>query len=305
MRATGQMVFVKYKNMKIILSRKGFDTGSGGKPSPFFVDRGIHFSIPIPDDNAFFSYRDLRFNDDLSLYDLMEKLGVAENERDRQAHTDPDIRIDLYSNNPAIQMHLANWEPLFGQHGHEQCRLCRQNVGPGDIFLFYGLFQDVRIIKDRYRFIEGATKRQIIWGYLQVKEVLHVNDNNIINHHHPHYHGRIHYENNTIYRAAEILSFNPNMPGYGRLPFNDRLILSKNASARANEYNLFSLPRFFKDISVVGIGDVCRARSRPDPDNNDRYLLRFPNRGQEFIFAENNEVTHWAEEIILGTENRA
>ena len=39
---------------KLILSRKGFDSGSGGCPSPIFPD-GTMFSLPIPsyDDEAF------------------------------------------------------------------------------------------------------------------------------------------------------------------------------------------------------------------------------------------------------------
>ena len=35
------------KPRKLILSRKGFDTQAGGKPSPVFPD-GSMFSLPIP-----------------------------------------------------------------------------------------------------------------------------------------------------------------------------------------------------------------------------------------------------------------
>ena len=42
------------KPRKLILSRKGFDSGSGGCPSPIFPD-GTVFSLPIPsgDEEAF------------------------------------------------------------------------------------------------------------------------------------------------------------------------------------------------------------------------------------------------------------
>ncbi len=37
--------------MKVILSRKGFDSSAGGYPSPHFVQDGRLLSLPIPEEN--------------------------------------------------------------------------------------------------------------------------------------------------------------------------------------------------------------------------------------------------------------
>ena len=47
---------------RIILSRKGFDSKFGGKPSPIFRDKRI-FSIPIPQEEpAPHRYKDVEYN---------------------------------------------------------------------------------------------------------------------------------------------------------------------------------------------------------------------------------------------------
>lgn len=47
---------------KLILSRKGFDSSAGGKPSFIYGDRLI--SLPIPEENnSGISYDQLRFDD--------------------------------------------------------------------------------------------------------------------------------------------------------------------------------------------------------------------------------------------------
>ena len=44
--------------MRLILSRKGFDSSSGGCPSPIFPD-GSMIALPIPDKGSLVRYRDL------------------------------------------------------------------------------------------------------------------------------------------------------------------------------------------------------------------------------------------------------
>ncbi len=64
------MLFCGCENiMKIILSRKGFDSEAGGYPSPLFIEEKCHVSLPIPEDingNAFdtgITYSDIYFKD--------------------------------------------------------------------------------------------------------------------------------------------------------------------------------------------------------------------------------------------------
>ena len=48
--------------MKVILSRKGFDSANGGIVSPIFED-GAMISMPIPASEDFYTYDDLCYCD--------------------------------------------------------------------------------------------------------------------------------------------------------------------------------------------------------------------------------------------------
>ena len=47
--------------MKIILSRKGFDSGNGGQPSPILPD-GTLLSMPIPSNDSDNTYSTIMWN---------------------------------------------------------------------------------------------------------------------------------------------------------------------------------------------------------------------------------------------------
>jgi hypothetical protein len=92
-------------DMKIILSRKGFDCSFGGVPSP--IRDGKMMSVPIPEMNGkgnFFDtgrrYRDLRN------FELPSKCRYGP---EKFCHLDPDIRRELHRKLP------VGWVPVFGQ----------------------------------------------------------------------------------------------------------------------------------------------------------------------------------------------
>ena len=58
--------------MKVILSRKGFDSEFGGYPSPI-LPNGQMISLPIPDQNEELRYSDVMAGDS-ACYDLMRDL---------------------------------------------------------------------------------------------------------------------------------------------------------------------------------------------------------------------------------------
>ena len=58
--------------MKVILSRKGFDSQYGGMPSPILPD-GTMLSLPIPSKDDNIKYSDLNWNGK-SYYDLIHEL---------------------------------------------------------------------------------------------------------------------------------------------------------------------------------------------------------------------------------------
>src|SRR5438105_4185619 len=108
--------------MKIILSRKGFDTSSGGIPSPIFPD-GTLFSLPIPDNSAPTTYAQIDVCGHSAAEVLSDLGGLPEVSH---AHLDPDLREGAISR-------PTGWRPLFGQDGGAQTHLRKQGVGLGAI----------------------------------------------------------------------------------------------------------------------------------------------------------------------------
>lgn len=130
--------------MKIILSRKGFDSSYGGGPSPIVEGRPI--SLPIPDDHGLSrtSYADL------GLGDHVERASSKGPRRDDLCHHDP--------------MFLADGTCLFGQCGGPATHLLRTNaIGPRDVFLFFGWFAG-----------DGWPDHHRIFGYLEIAEIIRI-----------------------------------------------------------------------------------------------------------------------------------
>ena len=121
--------------MRVILSRKGFDSGAGGCPSPILPD-GRLLSLPIPDVASPLRYRDLQAGD-VDLGELVEQLTGGRYPAGHPAHLDPDLQVGTLARAP-------HWRPLLGQSGSAQGHLLNQGVGVGDLFLFFGLFQPVK-----------------------------------------------------------------------------------------------------------------------------------------------------------------
>lgn len=148
--------------MRLILSRKGFDSSSGGCPSPIFPD-GSMISLPIPDKRSQVRYNDLTWRG-RNLGDLVARLTKGKQRCDFRAHLDPDLRRDLVP-------HERGWRPSLGQVGAAQGHLRKQGVAAGDVFLFFGLF---RPVDADLRWAGPPTHR--VWGWLQVGEAAPVDD---------------------------------------------------------------------------------------------------------------------------------
>lgn len=121
--------------MKIVLSRKGFDSTAGSVPSPI-VD-GVPLSLPIParDRSA------TRFAD-RGLGETVARLTRGKLTGADLCHDDPMFHDGLC------------W---LGQCGAAQGHLARHGVGPGDHFLFFGLFADP-VTGERHHRIFGHMK---------------------------------------------------------------------------------------------------------------------------------------------------
>ena len=149
--------------MKLILSRKGFDSSAGGVPSPIYPD-GRMVSLPIPDKKSDVTYSDISCEGD-SLGPLVAQLTGGRIPSHYRAHIDPDLVQESLPR-------LAGWRPIFGQTGPAQSHLRNNGVGPGDLFLFFGLFRRVEGRDGAYTWTTNARPCHVIWGWLQVAEVL-------------------------------------------------------------------------------------------------------------------------------------
>ncbi|MEM9501986.1 MAG: hypothetical protein AAF941_09085 [Pseudomonadota bacterium] len=127
--------------MRIVFSRKGFDSSSGGGPSPI-VD-GCPVSLPIPAGTA-----SATTYGDLGLGELVGTASRGKLGADDPCHHDP--------------MFVDGDVCVFGQHGAAQTHLERQGLGAGDVFVFFGLFAEEKTGEPHHR----------IFGYLRVEETI-------------------------------------------------------------------------------------------------------------------------------------
>lgn len=149
--------------MKVILSRKGFDSTAGGCPSPI-VD-GRPYSLPIPArTRTRVCYGDLPNDVGSILCSVTNDDTWAE----RHCHLDPDLDAQAMKRRPG-------WRGALGQVGRAQRHLRNQAVADGDLFLFFGLFRAVRHVNGRWRF-EGASEHRV-FGWLQIESIVTVGEN--------------------------------------------------------------------------------------------------------------------------------
>jgi hypothetical protein len=214
---------------RIVLSRKGFDKSAGGFASPIFSD-GRMVSLPIPENDRYQEVT-LRF-DDLGdpndqytgissiIRRLPRPFDVA-----RRVHLDPDVRPDLRPKN------RADPTGYFGQEDKAMRQLQNQGVCDpqnNSLFLFYGWFKGVRVVRDGRLHEETPSLRQprthhqhVIWGWLQVEDkprliprgevaqdLAHID-------YHPHIEARYRRTNNYIFVSRKTLSFAENIAGAG------------------------------------------------------------------------------------------
>lgn len=300
--------------MKLILSRKGFDSASGGCPSPIFPD-GTMFSLPIPVADDKITYGELRHvSEDLGVINIGEVVADLTRGRPHEigaghsAHLDPDINFHAYPRQ-------EGWRGLFGQASETESHLANEGVEEGDIFLFFGLFRDVRKAGGHWSFVPRATYRHVLWGWLQIGNLYEAIGRQ--GHaglewasHHPHlqYRG----EKNTLYVASDRLDFGEGSPAWGVFPkLDERLVLTLSGHPKSH----WKLPRcFYPDGGKQPLGHH-RNRSRvlkspylsPDPweprwkpDNDDYAYLESVGRGQEFVLdlGEYPKVKDWARDLI-------
>lgn len=265
--------------MKVILSRKGCDDRYGGCPSPIFPDKTM-LSLPIPGLGSL-TYSELEYNG-LSYKDILKQLKTSF--LHEKCHLDPDIRENVR------KIPAKNWQAAFGQTDKAQTHLENQKVGVGDLFLFFGTFQEVDFVNGIIKKQKLSTARHIIFGYLQIGEILKgENVEKCI--WHPHADRRIHPEkNNTIYLASKKLIINgydSGKKGYGTFDYSPSRVLTKHGMSKSR----WELPDFFKTVPIS-----CHSS-----DSFKSNYFQSVCIGQEIVIEANRNVISWTKKIIEST----
>jgi len=265
--------------VKLILSRKGFDSFNGGVPSPVFPD-GRMLSLPIPDKASRVAYEDLCWPGQPAIGDIVEQLTGGRVSRHDGAHIDPDIFTGSLPRD-------EGWRPIFGQSNAAQAHLKnkKQNVGPGDIFLFFGLFRKVETKDSVLRFASSPPQQHVIFGWLQVDRVVQVDscrESMPWAHYHPHLH--CDYPHNTLYIASEKLT----LPGYGDMGrpgagVFDRYSDTLRLTAPGEATSTWLLPAWFDPDGQKPPLTYHSATWRWGPITEKGVLLRSAHPGQEFV----------------------
>jgi hypothetical protein len=264
--------------MKIILSRKGFDSSNGGHASPILPDNTL-LSLPIPIKKDMDRYCDLSHQGSSYLSIIQQLRRRTEFTEEDTCHLDPDIR-------KSVKERPNNWRSIFGQCDGAQTHLKNNKVGVGDLFLFFGWFKQTKYIGNSLKYVPGSRDLHIIYGYLQVGEIYKCGDT-FPEYTHHHTHTRTENENKTtncIYVAADRLSFNNHLPGFGCFKFNQKLVLTKAGMTRGK----WELPDFFRGLSISHHFQHSWV---------DDYF-KSVDIGQEFVIEENEQVSNWAQQLI-------
>lgn len=285
--------------MKIILSRKGFDSSSGGCPSPILPD-GRAISIPIPDAGSPTCFADItdyaNSKEAINLGQLVEDLTKGRLKSSSGAHIDPDI-------NPQSLPRLPGWQALLGQHGSAQTHLSNQGVSRGDLFLFFGLFRPVERVNNRFQFIPKTVAEHRLWGWLQISE--HCQPESLGEvpwlDYHPHW-NRPEYSNNHLYFAAQNLTLagrNTKLPGAGVFADNANPALRLTQEG-ATKPSLWRLPKGLSPSKMRPPLSYHNDASRWQR-KRDYVLLHSVARGQEFVLQADKypRVEDWLKSLFL------
>ena len=268
--------------MKVILSRKGFDSSNGGIVSPIFED-GTLVSFPIPSDDKD-AFSDLQY-EGTSYSDILLDLHYKGKSH---CHVDPDLDQNRRKTK------VDGWMPAFGQINQSAIYLKNNGIREGDLFLFFGNFHCVRNKGGHFEYIKKTgdfykdKDLQVIWGYLQVGEII---DDPIEQGRlwwHPHSsENRKNNRTNIIFRASERLSLDESKPGAGLLSFRPERVLTAENCNKAT----------WKKNPVYDVKNIVgnRKNSSKDPDR----AIYYAGIWQELCLAESEECTKWARSLIV------
>lgn len=268
--------------MKVILSRKGFDSSNGGMANPIMPD-GTMISMPIPsDDND--TFNDLYYNEETYMKiirDLKPKFSYE------HCHVDPDI-----DSSRRRAVNIEQWKPAFGQINQSAKYLIDTvAVNKGDLFLFFGTFHQTMLHDGHYKYVKKTgnfyadNDLHVIFGYLEVGDILS-NTSGISDYYwHPHASmERMKNSSNTLFVPSRNLSFDEKRPGYGVFPFDEKRVLTMEGKSKATwNYNTVYSPESI----------LCNRKNSAKDEG-----VYYAGIWQELGLKEDDQTSKWARSIF-------
>jgi hypothetical protein len=253
-------------------------------------------SLPIPDKRSPIRYSDITLHEH-NFGDIVLSLTKGRILAHHNAHLDPDLNARSVKRN-------HGWKPLFGATSIAQRHLTKQGVQEGDIFLFFGLFREASQVDGTYRFVEGSKPKHVIWGWLQIGEIINVGTcdrtRNSWASYHPHFF-REEDRNNTLYVASGNLKLSAGLinrlQGGGVFThYSEDLQLT---SPDQRKPSLWKLPALFYPTKDRTPLTYHSDKTRWTKTKGYAYL-RTMGRGQEFVLnaADYTEAESWVFDIM-------
>lgn len=273
----------KGKKMKIILSRKGFDSGYGGFASPILPD-GTMLSLPIPSLQDGIKYSDLVYSNEITYQSIIKQLSNSrvklEGKGDfsvehLECHLDPDLRYETYNR-------LPEWKGIFGQAGSALSHLENNNVSKNDVFLFFGWFRKTIMENGSLKYDPKCKGFHAIYGYLQIEEIQKINTARFEQWamYHPHVRrGKETKSADALFISSDRLSVLPEKRGYGTFDYKEKLRLTKVGYTRSR----WELPNFFREYSI----------SYHSKDSWKEGYFQSAAKGQEFVIEGDSRLEKW------------
>ena len=266
-------------SMKAIFSRKGFDSGYGGVPSPVMPDMTLA-SLPIPG------------SDGCARYGRIDAEAFA--------HLDPDLSAKSMDR-------IEGWR---GSLGH----LAGQGVGAGDVFLFFGWFREASFSGKRC-FKPKTKDFHALFGYLQIASRVDLGarpDAPAILEQYPWLRGHPHLSgerdaNNALYIGSEELVLDgagTGLRGYGCFgKLDDGLALSAPGEPKSK----WILPPWVASPEEGGKLSYHGDAGRWSRDAQGRLQLQTVAKGQEFVapVLRGEEFGQWLVRLASGNPDNA
>lgn len=278
--------------MKIVFSRKGFDTKNGGVPSPILPD-GRLCSLPIPDEASQIKYRDISCGD-LNLGHIVEQLTKRKTRSHHKAHLDPDLNAEALPRK-------KGWTGIFGPGGAAITHLNNHEFGEDDLFLFFGWFRETEWHDGILRYIRTAPHLHVLFGWLQVGRIVparkFTKTDRTWADYHPHFHrSRLDWAEIHVGRDSLCLPINHSpLHGFGVFPaYRDNLRLTAPKATRS----IWRLPQWFHPNKRKALS--CHADGKWWQKSGDWVNLTTVPIGQEFVLDcdEYPESIGWLAEIL-------